>query len=543
MSPFEDDDYYWLNFYNDHHLVSFETREDLDNSVRTNLPRVFARIDQGQDLIIRKNSKDLLFDIIQKSKSFTDLIFTHKTEVEEIEIKIVEKEDENENEDECKALTKKGNKCSNLKKNGDYCARHKNYVQISIETCKAITKKGKVCGKKTTNGDLCGTHKNGSSFSGKVEIRFDDYITRNPDICPRYSQIIFEPNPDGQLPDSFNLWCGFKAKRVKKVNEKLIEPLLIHIKEVLADNNEERYDYILSWLASIIQTPWIKTRRAMMLKSDQQCGKGTFTYFLSKYVFGTQLSTTCSGFDHILGQFNSILQNKLIVIVDEPSVVQDSFHSQFDKFKNLITDVSGLRINKKGIESFSVQNYSNFILTTNHDRSVKIESKDKRYVIFELSNHRQGDKKYFDDLMSSIYNDKAGNHFYSFLLNYKICDLGKIPKSELKDALIELNYSSPQQFIRKIHSGSIKFQEPIKMESGELKFDEKGKIEYIEIKVVKASDIYKRYLKWIENSGENKTSQTKFGIEIRSLFDIKNGGKFNKSGTIYYDLSKINIGE
>lgn len=55
----------------------------------------------------------------------------------------------------------------------------------------------------------------------------------------------------------FSRFCGFVYDAVQ--NDAITQPYLNHIKEVICDNNNDVYEYIMNWLACIIQNPIVKT--------------------------------------------------------------------------------------------------------------------------------------------------------------------------------------------------------------------------------------------------------------------------------------------
>ena len=54
------------------------------------------------------------------------------------------------------------------------------------------------------------------------------------------------------------------------------------------------------------------------------------------------------------------------------------------------------------MDELNINDYSNYMITTNNSWSIKVEATDRRYAIFKCSSHRRGDYKYFEKLNNSL---------------------------------------------------------------------------------------------------------------------------------------------
>jgi hypothetical protein len=264
-----------------------------------------------------------------------------------------------------------------------------------------------------------------------------------------YDKITFDPS-DNVKKNIFNMWSGFKSIKISSPDNKLIKPILLHIKEVLANNNKVFFEYIINWLACLIQRPEIKNGTVLVFVGKQGCGKGIFGKFLAEYLIGEKYSSIIPNIDKITGRFNSILKNKLLIILDEISNIKKEYHKTFDIMKNLITDNRRI-IENKGIDPIEVDDFCNYIMFTNNYYPVRCEGGDRRYCIIECGGKYIGNKKYFDNLVNS-FNEESANVFHTFLSKIKIDDINleKMPISDLKITLIENSLPKIIWFIRDI---------------------------------------------------------------------------------------------
>jgi len=173
--------------------------------------------------------------------------------------------------------------------------------------------------------------------------------------------------------DLFNTFTNFQAKLVDEVDMSKIDIILNHIKKVWCSDNDEYYNYMLSWFKLIITNPSFKSKVAIVLKSaEKQIGKGILINdFLIPYVFGEQYSMSIAGLDTITCKFNQIMMNKLFINCDELSTIDGSYHQSFDILKKRITDKS-IKIEIKGGKSFVYPDYCNYIMCTNNDFTIMV---------------------------------------------------------------------------------------------------------------------------------------------------------------------------
>ena len=93
-----------------------------------------------------------------------------------------------------------------------------------------------------------------------------------------------------------------------------VNKMLKFIKEVINNNNEEHYKFLIKWIANMVQGN--KNKSCIYLKGAQGLGKSTLVDFLSKFVIGEELSLE-SGSEPLISKFNAILEGKLMVFFEE----------------------------------------------------------------------------------------------------------------------------------------------------------------------------------------------------------------------------------
>jgi hypothetical protein len=354
------------------------------------------------------------------------------------------------------------------------------------------------------------------------------FMIKHPLKFPIYNKIVFKPNNVGIKRNELNTWAGFKAQEVDVVDMDVVNFFSNHIRDVWANGNEEYYKYLMSWIAQIIKHPEKKTDVAILLQGGQGSGKTLPCDILLERVFGRNIAMSSSGLGSLTQRFNGNTMSKVFCKVDELSVVDgDSFNACFDKMKSLITD-RHLQVEKKGMEHIMIDNHINFIMTTNHRHTVKIEADDRRYACFEVSDKYKQDTKYFADFMDILDNDEAGNHIYSYFKNYpedEMVNLRRIPMTEIKQEMADLSKSSVQRFVECMND-----------ELDEVcLYDWVGKDGE---KAISCLNFYENYKGWCSSNGEKAWSNKSVGTELKNkkLYRENDKNRNNKQQRRYYQF-------
>ena len=318
---------------------------------------------------------------------------------------------------------------------------------------------------------------------------------------------------DGSCSESnFNVWSGFQAKRVDRSESEGFKLMKSFIMEAWADNNQENYNYIISWFAGLVTNLTGINKIALAMVSGQGTGKGTLIEFMELVLRAANIISV-AGIEKITGRFNTILQGKRLININEMSSTKDEFRSNFDKIKSYITDPT-IMIEPKGVNAYSISNISNFIMFTNHEDAIVVEETDRRYAIFKMSSVYINNNEYFGKIRKECFNQDVADEFYTYLLDFPAVPLNMIPDTGLRRQMINMSKSSPLKFLDAIN------EEP---DLKEAIFDGETR--------VKASVLYTCYKNWCSDNGErNVMTSTKFGTVVGTkLRKIKNS-------TFYYEL-------
>ena len=249
-------------------------------------------------------------------------------------------------------------------------------------------------------------------------------------------------------PNIFSYFAGYDYNILDKVDESKIQLYLHHIREVISENNEEMYEYILNWISFIFQNPCGKTNKVIVITGDQGTGKNAFTNIICD-LMNRYASRNVTNIDHLSGKFNTVSENMKLIICNELSSAETNKFLNFDTLKSIISDDT-VMMNSKGIDPRKIQNVANLIMLSNHFAPVKIEGGDRRYVVTHSSSVHKGDDAYFDKLFESFKDKDFYDNLFTFFMKRDISKYNprKIPDTEVRKAIQDVSKSAYESFVQ-----------------------------------------------------------------------------------------------
>ena len=74
-------------------------------------------------------------------------------------------------------------------------------------------------------------------------------------------------------PNIINRFAGFKYDEVITDDFSILQPMLKHIKEVICNNRDEKYNYFICWFTNIFQNVAVKNGIMLIIHGAQGSGK------------------------------------------------------------------------------------------------------------------------------------------------------------------------------------------------------------------------------------------------------------------------------
>ncbi len=226
-----------------------------------------------------------------------------------------------------------------------------------------------------------------------------------------YQGVTFDPSGKAS-PDLYNQWSGF-AVQPEKGSCRLF---LNHVREVICDNKEPLYEYIIDWMADIVQNPAKLLGVALVLMGGQGRGKGIFAEYFGR-IFGQHFQRV-SNPEHLVGRFSGNLSKTLLVYSDEAFCSRDK--SKIGALKTLITEARRT-VESKFKDALEVSNFVRLIMASNEDWVVPAEFDERRFCVLEVSGTRKGDDAYFKAILKE--RDSGGTEaLIDYLLQRNLSD-------------------------------------------------------------------------------------------------------------------------
>ena len=143
--------------------------------------------------------------------------------------------------------------------------------------------------------------------------------------------------------------------------------------------------------------------------------------FIGDKVLGEHLHFATSDLEKILGRFNSPLQARKLIVMNETGMSSGKWHKFNGHLKSLITE-RRVAIERKGLETKRLKDFAGYMVTSNQDAPIKIDIGDSRIVCFDVSSCCKGNTKYFKRLENILNHPNAPGIVMKYLLSLNISD-------------------------------------------------------------------------------------------------------------------------
>ena len=250
--------------------------------------------------------------------------------------------------------------------------------------------------------------------------------------------------------DIYSYFRGYEYEVLNEVDESVIEGYLKHVHDVICNEDEELYEYVLNWFAYIVQNPCGKTGTVLLLTGKQGTGKNVLSNVLCELI-SKYANNNITAIENVVGRFNAAIENMKLIVCNELSSCDTSKVMNHDALKSIVTETQ-LDLNQKCQPVRKIENVCNIIMISNNFNSVKIDKDDRRFVVIDVSSRYKGNYEYFSNLIESF-----NEEFYSNLLTYFMkkdlseFDVRKIPFTRAKQELIEMNKTPYQMFYEEFY--------------------------------------------------------------------------------------------
>jgi hypothetical protein len=269
-------------------------------------------------------------------------------------------------------------------------------------------------------------------------------IWSNDKTKRKYEKIIFDPFD--KTNKNLNLFHGFKYE-YENEEIKILDTSkckLIILINHLCNYEETTISNLKDWISRIIQHPERKTEWAIVLFSIiGGIGKNGFIDYIN-VIFEGYVGKV-ENIEQLIDRFNSSICNKLIIYGDE---INAGAKKIADQLKSIITRKK-IKMEKKNIDSIDLNDFTNYIFSTNNEHCFKIENGDRRYFMIKCP-----DYKLTDEFFIELYQEMKDEEIIKQIFHYfKTRDIlykkNTAPETEYK---IQLIYEQLPSYINMIYT-------------------------------------------------------------------------------------------
>jgi hypothetical protein len=198
--------------------------------------------------------------------------------------------------------------------------------------------------------------------------------------------------------DVLNLWEGF-AVEPRPGDWSLLRD---HVRTIICDGDEGNFQYLMGWMARMVQFPAEQGEVAVVMKGGEGTGKG----FLAKALLTImgQHGIAISNTRHLIGNFNAHLRDAILLFADEAFFAGDK--ASTGVLKSLITEPY-LTIEGKFQNATQMPNFLHVMMASNEEWVVPASQDARRFFVLEVSEARKQDLDYFGAIMDQL---KAGGY-------------------------------------------------------------------------------------------------------------------------------------
>lgn len=210
--------------------------------------------------------------------------------------------------------------------------------------------------------------------------------------CSNLQDYIYKENPKSSQ-FYINLFTGFNKPSIKGECTKFLDFVLHYI----CQDNVACFNKLIGFFAHILQHPEQRTALTPTIRGRQGTGKTMVMTAFASVLDKQYVSVPCS--NDITGQFNGILENKLLIVADEATFAGD--WNTINRLKS-ITGNETLTINHKGIDAYDVDNFARVVIVTNKDMAAPIEYDNRRYFLVQTAD--KANPEVYDEVFDELNN-------------------------------------------------------------------------------------------------------------------------------------------
>jgi hypothetical protein len=223
--------------------------------------------------------------------------------------------------------------------------------------------------------------------------------------------IVFSPGNPKEMDGCYNTWEPWKYQPYENGSW---EKLQDHIKFILCKGDQRVYDWIIDWMADILQDPRNPKGSAIVMSGAEGTGKGTLAHAFGALFGGHYKHVTQE--EHLTGRFNGHLQDAILVFADE--VTYGGSKKTAGQLKAMVTEPS-LMTERKGVDAHRSANYIRLMVASNESWFIPAGPQSRRWLVINADSSKANNESYFKGIRNQL-KDGGYERMMHDLLNRKI---------------------------------------------------------------------------------------------------------------------------
>ena len=234
--------------------------------------------------------------------------------------------------------------------------------------------------------------------------------------------IVFTPGGPKEKDGCYNSWQPWPYRGDPSGSWDMFRD---HILRNICKRDKTHYEWVLDWMADIIQEPRKPKGTAIILSGNEGNGKGTFCHVFGK-LFGIHYKHVTDE-EHLIGRFNGHLQDSMLVFADE--VTYGGSKKTAGKLKSIVTEPH-LVTERKGVDAFRSPNYIRLVVASNERWFIPAGPSSRRWFVLTVGDENANDRKFFGDMHDEMDNGGYDRMFYDLKRRKIKSNLREAPVTE-----------------------------------------------------------------------------------------------------------------
>jgi hypothetical protein len=231
-------------------------------------------------------------------------------------------------------------------------------------------------------------------------------------LCPdirTYEKIVFRPKQTVQ-PDEYNLFKEFAVKAQEGGDiSKVMELVTLN-----CNRDENVVNYVLNWMAHIIQKPFKKTGSCLIFQGEEGVGKDTLWDWFGEILGrkeGYFFNTKCPE-NNVFNIFNHGTERSVLVKFEEAEFQTNK--TNMGKLKGMLTSAFE-NYTRKGQDPLPLDDYRNFVMTTNNEVPILLSDTNRRFMLIKASSEKRGNNVFWEEVYDNLAKPETKSAFVHFL--------------------------------------------------------------------------------------------------------------------------------